>query len=209
MTIQIPPPPSRLSRAESREHTRSRLIRSAIELFAQAGVNATSLNTVAEQAGFSRGAFHSNFSDKAELSRAVAAEVIAMASPKLGAVLRSPVPTTLRLSDYIREYMGFCAQHPSEARALVAVVTYLGRLDAGHYETQARESLADLIALFQEGQQQGEMRAFDAGFMAATLRSTLDTTFARLSGEIERPAFADATAELVTIFDLATRRETR
>src|SRR5699024_405092 len=64
-------PTPRLTRRESQELTRRRLVESAAELFAARGVRGTSLIAVAEQAGFSRGAVHGNFSDKDELAAAV------------------------------------------------------------------------------------------------------------------------------------------
>ncbi|WP_020668673.1 TetR/AcrR family transcriptional regulator [Amycolatopsis nigrescens] len=60
-------PPKRLTRAESRERTRERLLSAAAELFAENGVNGASVEQIAERAGFSRGAFYGNFADKQEL----------------------------------------------------------------------------------------------------------------------------------------------
>ncbi|RZQ65327.1 TetR/AcrR family transcriptional regulator [Amycolatopsis suaedae] len=60
---------ARLSRAESRARTRERLLTAAAELFTERGVNGTSVEQIAERAGFSRGAFYGNFADKQELVR--------------------------------------------------------------------------------------------------------------------------------------------
>ncbi|ONM45928.1 TetR/AcrR family transcriptional regulator [Nocardia donostiensis] len=58
----------RLSREESRQQTRDRLLGAAAELFAERGVNGTSVEQIAERAGYSRGAFYGNFADKHELT---------------------------------------------------------------------------------------------------------------------------------------------
>jgi AcrR family transcriptional regulator len=50
-----------------REHTRERLVAAAIQVFAERGVIGASVEAICEQAGFTRGAFYSNFSDKDEL----------------------------------------------------------------------------------------------------------------------------------------------
>ncbi len=55
---------ARLSREESQAATRERLIASATELFGRDGYAATSIERVAEAAGFSKGAFYSNFDSK-------------------------------------------------------------------------------------------------------------------------------------------------
>lgn len=59
--------PPRLSRAEQRQQTRRRLLDAAEQLFVSAGIGATSIEEIAEAAGFSRGAFYSNYADKDEL----------------------------------------------------------------------------------------------------------------------------------------------
>ena len=57
----------RLSRAESQARTRELLVSTARELFLRDGYHATSLEKVAESAGFSKGAVYSNFRNKDEL----------------------------------------------------------------------------------------------------------------------------------------------
>lgn len=57
----------RLSREESRAQTRAHLIDAAKALFARQGFEGTSIDQVAEAAGYTRGAFYSNFEDKQAL----------------------------------------------------------------------------------------------------------------------------------------------
>lgn len=57
----------RLTRAESRERTRKLLLEAAAELFARNGYEATSVDDVAEAAGYSKGAFYYNFESKSDL----------------------------------------------------------------------------------------------------------------------------------------------
>jgi len=57
----------RMTQAERREETREQLFAAAAHVFAQRGFHATSLDAIAEEAGFSRGAVYYNFSDKEEL----------------------------------------------------------------------------------------------------------------------------------------------
>lgn len=56
-----------------RLRTCERLLDSALDLFAEVGVEATSIEAICERAGFTRGAFYSNFADKDELIDALAA----------------------------------------------------------------------------------------------------------------------------------------
>ncbi|WP_082950150.1 MULTISPECIES: TetR/AcrR family transcriptional regulator [unclassified Mycobacterium] len=58
---------ARLTRTEQREQTRQRLIESAGRVFCRVGFEAAPIDVIAEEAGFSRGAFYSNFESKDHL----------------------------------------------------------------------------------------------------------------------------------------------
>ena len=58
---------ARLSRTESQAQTRARLLTVARTLFLRDGYTATSLERIAEEAGFSKGAVYSNFKGKEPL----------------------------------------------------------------------------------------------------------------------------------------------
>ncbi|GLZ79258.1 TetR family transcriptional regulator [Actinorhabdospora filicis] len=57
----------RLTRRQSRELTREQLLDAAAGLFAEHGVNGTSVEQIAERAGYTRGAFYGNFEGKREI----------------------------------------------------------------------------------------------------------------------------------------------
>lgn len=61
----------RKTRAESKGRTRDRLIRAAAGVFARRGLQATTLDEIAETAGLTKGAVYSNFESKADLALAV------------------------------------------------------------------------------------------------------------------------------------------
>jgi len=65
----------RMSRAESQAQTRAQLVSTARQLFFEDGYHPTSLEKVADAAGFSKGAVYSNFRNKDELCTAVLDEV--------------------------------------------------------------------------------------------------------------------------------------
>ncbi|HLS03166.1 MAG TPA: TetR family transcriptional regulator [Actinomycetales bacterium] len=60
-------PASEVKETARRRRTRERLMDAAHALFAAHGVNAVSIEAIAEEAGFTRGAFYSNFASKNEL----------------------------------------------------------------------------------------------------------------------------------------------
>ncbi|WP_035060034.1 TetR/AcrR family transcriptional regulator [Andreprevotia chitinilytica] len=59
-----PPKRARLSREESQAQTREHLLEAARRLFIQAGFGGVSLRDIAHEAGYSQGAFYSNFPSK-------------------------------------------------------------------------------------------------------------------------------------------------
>lgn len=58
---------TRMTQAERRAQTREQVLAAAARVFAARGFDATSLDAIAEDAGFSRGAVYYNFADKEEL----------------------------------------------------------------------------------------------------------------------------------------------
>jgi AcrR family transcriptional regulator len=57
----------RLTREDSRDQTTQRLLDAAQKLIAKKGLSATSVEDIAEAAGYTRGAFYSNFNSKGDL----------------------------------------------------------------------------------------------------------------------------------------------
>jgi AcrR family transcriptional regulator len=68
-----------------RQKTRTRLLDAAFEIFAEHGVHAASVEMITEAAGFTRGAFYSNFSTKEELFFALMEREKAMRLAQLNA----------------------------------------------------------------------------------------------------------------------------
>ncbi|SFP28645.1 DNA-binding transcriptional regulator, AcrR family [Amycolatopsis arida] len=77
----------RPTRAESQARTRQRLLATARELFLRDGYAATSLEKVADAAGFSKGAVYSNFRGKNELCLAVLDAIHAEQAEELATAL--------------------------------------------------------------------------------------------------------------------------
>ncbi|SEP92892.1 TetR/AcrR family transcriptional regulator [Lentzea albida] len=89
--------------------TRSRLLASAAEVFAERGFNGASIEMICDRAGFTRGAFYSNFASKDELFftmfEAHAAAVLTR--------LRSALDQARQASDPLQHFVNL-ANRPSE-----------------------------------------------------------------------------------------------
>ncbi|MEV4006956.1 TetR family transcriptional regulator [Actinomadura sp. NPDC049753] len=193
---------ARETRAERRLRTREELVESAMRLFAERGVAATSVEAIAEAAGYSRGAYHSNFENREEILDAVVDHVVGSVGPELVAVLRGEGSVLDRLAAYVRGFLLYCARRPVQTRALVAVVAHRAAAAAGVYDELVAASLADVVALLEEGQRNGELRHFDPVMMASMLRRTLDAEGLRVAHGAPVDAVSD---ELVATFCRATR----
>jgi AcrR family transcriptional regulator len=64
---ETPTAPARLSRKEKQAETRERLLDAAVRVFLRQGLQGSSVEEIAAEAGFTRGAFYSNFKSKEEL----------------------------------------------------------------------------------------------------------------------------------------------
>ncbi|HYI51780.1 MAG TPA: helix-turn-helix domain-containing protein [Microbacterium sp.] len=68
-------PPSNEPTSRRREATRRKLLDAAAQVFAEEGLDAASVEAICERAGFTRGAFYSNFETKDELFLELAGRV--------------------------------------------------------------------------------------------------------------------------------------
>jgi AcrR family transcriptional regulator len=82
----------RLSREDSREQTTQRLLDAAQKLIARKGLDAASVENIAAAAGYSRGAFYSNFSSKDDLFIELLRRDHQKATAELNALRSSELP---------------------------------------------------------------------------------------------------------------------
>jgi AcrR family transcriptional regulator len=142
----------RLTREDSRDQTTRRLLDAAQKLIAKKGLAATSVENIAAAAGYSRGAFYSNFGGKSDLfiellrrDHAIAiSELLALASDALPLhEIQSQVKTLY--SRLYRDNENFMTW--AEARMLAARdVKFRAKLDA--LMSEKRDRIAAFIAYF-------------------------------------------------------------
>jgi len=99
----------RLTRQESRAHTQEKLLEAAAKIIAHHGLAGTSIEEIAETAGFSRGAFHANFKSKEELFLMLVKKQMAVSIPEieeLRAVTSSVEETLQNLRTVYPRYTG-------------------------------------------------------------------------------------------------------
>lgn len=128
----------RLTREQSRQETRARLLDSAAELFAEQGVNGASVEQIAERAGYSRGAFYGNFADKHELAVELLKQRTLRELDEVSIITRGPEPYTA-----LREWHRDRAEHLIGWLSLrTELIRYALRTPAFRPQLAEREALA-------------------------------------------------------------------
>jgi AcrR family transcriptional regulator len=104
----------RLTRAQRKDQTRECLLEAARKMFVERGLAATSVEDIAETAGYTRGAFYSNFGGKAELLIELLRRDLDRARAKLQAMMEEAgTPKEMKeraityYSQYLLEHDGF------------------------------------------------------------------------------------------------------
>ncbi len=92
---------AKVSRAERQRQTRERLIEVAEQMFLAVGYAGTSLDKVAVEAGFSKGAVYSNFAGKEELCLAVLDTIHAQKIRRVLDLFSEDVPIESRLKNFL------------------------------------------------------------------------------------------------------------
>jgi AcrR family transcriptional regulator len=142
----------RLTREDSRDQTTQRLLDAAQKLIAKKGLNATSVEDIAEAAGYTRGAFYSNFSSKGDLFIELLRRDHEKTHAELGALRSDTLPLDL-IQQRTRDLYGRLYRDNesfmnwTEARMLAARDTkFRGKLNA--LLAEKRGQIAEFIEYF-------------------------------------------------------------
>ncbi len=150
-------PPPRRRRQEAREETRRRLLDAALSVFLERGFTAASVEEIAAQAGFTRGALYSNFADKDALFLALVDARLAAREAEIEALMGTSSPLTM-----VDDLRSWISDQPNDARWTRLVAEF--RAHALRNEA-ARARLAEAERAIRAGYQ----RAIEAQFSALSL----------------------------------------
>ncbi|MGW0845869.1 TetR/AcrR family transcriptional regulator [Streptomyces sp. NPDC002787] len=134
---------ARLSRAESQERTRERLVATARELFLRDGYAATSLSDVAETAGYSKGAVYSNFRGKGHLCLAVLDDIRA----EQLALLMESVTGDAAIEDRLATFAAWGEAHIGDEAWTTLEVEFL---TGARHDDELRDEITARVATIRE-----------------------------------------------------------
>jgi AcrR family transcriptional regulator len=137
----------RLTRKEKQEHTRSCLMKSAARVFGRRGLASASIDEVAEDAGYTKGAFYANFKSKEELFLAMLDERFAARLRDIDVATATDATPEAQAHRAGMEFVRFLSADPDWQRLFFEFAAYAGRDDDFREELVTRyRSLRERIA---------------------------------------------------------------
>jgi AcrR family transcriptional regulator len=195
------------SRSVTSAARRAQIVAATIEVIAQEGYAQASFGRIAAHAGLSSTRLISyHFASKDELIAACVQDVMGELSRHMGRRVGAERTSARQLRAYIEGVVEFTDAHRDGMRALLQL--FLAGAWAADLAAEVTGSPAggELEAILRRGQADGEFRDFDAGVMAATVQRAVEGLPFQLQSDPDTDCVAWA-SELVTLFDLATRRQ--
>ncbi|MGO9488781.1 MAG: TetR/AcrR family transcriptional regulator [Solirubrobacteraceae bacterium] len=103
---------ARMTREQSRAHTRERLLAAARSVFARSGFHGASVEEIASSAGFSTGALYSNFEGKEDLFLALMDREIDQHAREISRAVREQASISDRATGGARRWMTMIEREP-------------------------------------------------------------------------------------------------
>jgi AcrR family transcriptional regulator len=139
---------TRMTRAEKQAHTRECLLAAASKVFSKRGLQQASIDEVAGEAGYTKGAFYANFKSKEELFLAMLDEKFAQRLNELEELMAREQPLADTTRQAGADYMDSLRADPEWERLFFEFAAYAAR------EPEFREELATRYSALREAKAQ-------------------------------------------------------
>jgi AcrR family transcriptional regulator len=137
----------RLTRKEKQAHTRTCLMEAAARVFTKRGLQQASIDEVAEDAGYTKGAFYANFKSKEELFLAMLDERFAERLEEIDRVMSTSADVTDQAHEAGADFMRYVSADPEWQRLFFEFAAYAARNEEFRQELVTRyRTLRDRIA---------------------------------------------------------------
>src|SRR6266550_8016260 len=142
---------ARLTRKEKQAHTRECLMRSAAKVFANRGLQQASIDEVAEEAGFTKGAFYANFRNKEELFLVMLDERFSAELERLDRALAGTEDPRDEARTAAADFIHFARSDPDWPRLYFQFAAHAARNEDFRQElaTRQRAMRARLVKVFE------------------------------------------------------------
>ena len=129
---------SPITRKEKQARTRASLMSSASKLFCRRGLEQASVDEIAQDAGYTKGAFYSNFKSKEELFLAMLDEKFGEEIERIEGALRTDATPEEAARHAGEDLVGFVRSDPEWERLYLEFVAYAARNDEFRQELLTR-----------------------------------------------------------------------
>ncbi len=151
MSATTPRRGERPTRSERQAATRAALLRSASRSICEHGMHGASIDRIAAEAGYTKGAFYANFASKEELFLVVLDEKFAAELKRLEAAMAGSGEPVDEARQAAEEFLLYVDRDPEWPRLYQEFAAYAARNDAFRAELAARRSalrarMADVFA---------------------------------------------------------------
>jgi len=198
----------RSSRTFTENARRAQIVEAAIQTIAELGFGRASFAQIARRAGLSStGLISYHFANKDEVITQVVTEAHAALGQFVGQRVQAQTTATAMLRAYIIAVVDFTAAHGVQMQALLQIFLNFRPAAGGRSYDASTEQMvvSDVERILRHGHDTGEFRQFDTQVMAVTIQRAVDGLPFLLETHPDTDLGSYA-RELVTLFDLATRR---
>jgi AcrR family transcriptional regulator len=142
--------PRTLSRREKQEKTRSCLMEAASKVFARRGLEDASIDEVADEAGYTKGAFYSNFKSKEELFLAMLDEKFSAEIDRMDEILSGAEDPRKEARHAAADFASFVLADPEWTRLYFQFAAHAARDEDFREElaTRCRAMRAKMVEIF-------------------------------------------------------------
>ena len=190
------------------EARRRQIIEATIEAVAEEGYAGASLAKLAARAKISKSIISYHFSGKDELLENTVHAIYVDIWNSIRPRLLAEKTARDQLRAYIESEFAYLEAHRSQLLTITYILMNHRNESGALYllEESEKSNLGTLGKMLEDGQKTGEFRAFAVIPMALTLMHSINGALGHWAANPDL-SLADYARELVTIFDLATRKE--
>lgn len=187
---------------------RAQVVQAAIEAINEVGYGRASLARIAQQAGISKSVISYHFAGKDDLFEQVVTHVLDDCAAFMRPQLDQATTAAEWVRAHIRAELAYMETHHANFVALgEIIVNHRDDDGARRFDDDVDEAtVREFVEVLERGQRAGEFRDFDPRVLAVTITQAIDGAMAQwATGAVtDLGAYAE---ELVTVVDLATRKE--
>lgn len=188
------------------EARRAQIVTSAIEVIAEHGYAAATMDRIARHAGISRSLINYHFAGRNDLIGQLVLDVFGRGAVFMVPAVEAAQSPRDKLNAYITSNLEFIAGHRRDIIALVRVAAAVDTAEGlpGTDPDAAEQGLEYLRQILRDGQGAGEFTDFDVHQMAVSIRNVIDGVSTQLASDPDLD-LVEVTREITALFHRATR----